>query len=389
MNTTSHYKKDIKNKIKKNKKLNKNKNNVKSQLDEEKQLYIKLRTPIIDPKSKCAEYSYNIKPAINTNISEISSNINRISFCIYRIVHCKSQQNVKFPFLQYLLFKYPTSSSSTSDLMVFPFIKKSKNILTNAKKFIKQLINKDIPIEGFIEKNKTVFLFYNFNAFYEPYINKVFLMSKKNSLWWCIMDEICNHKKVITFPIHKSVYELFYKNPTLIYIKRKEKRIEIPSISYYGNFFNFLPMIAAFGQQASSKNKEKQIYFSSFRKAVRYGAWSPLYNQKYIYDEQVSDIDGKYFKGGIIRFAIFLGNSKIINDTEFSQLNSVIDNKSWKSQFQSLFITEVKFGNQLLYVEPEYILKNFLQQTPLSYHEIDQSKLPLIWDENYHDYNIV
>ena len=70
-------------------------------------------------------------------------------------------------------------------------------------------------------------------------------------------------------------------------------------------------------------------------------------------------------------------------------MNSVIQNKSWKSQFQSLFITEVKFGNQLLYVEPEYIIKNFLQQTPLSYHEIDQSKLPLIWDENYHDYNIV
>ena len=62
------------------------------------------------------------------------------------------------------------------------------------------------------------------------------------------MDEICNHKKILNFPIHKSVFELFYENNKLIYLKDRNKRcIEIPTIAYFGDSDEILPYIASLG----------------------------------------------------------------------------------------------------------------------------------------------
>ena len=41
-------------------------------------------------------------------------------------------------------------------------------------------------------------------------------MTKENNLWWCLIDEICNHRTVLTFPVHKSVFNLFYSNPSYL-----------------------------------------------------------------------------------------------------------------------------------------------------------------------------
>ena len=61
---------------------------------------------------------------------------------------------------------------------------------------------------------------------------------------WTLIDEICNHKKCITFPIHKSVTNLFLHNPKLIYLKDKKKLcIEVPSVAYMADsqeLFNYI-----------------------------------------------------------------------------------------------------------------------------------------------------
>jgi hypothetical protein len=385
MNTTSHYKEKFKkNKPNKKNKLDiiKNKNN---------KIHIKLDTPIVDPNSNCFNYTYDLSTSINTDLNNISKNIDRISFCIYRIVHCKTQQNVKHPFLQYLLYKYPPSNnSSLSNMLVFPFIKFKNNFKSESNKFIENIIGKKIEPDGFIEKNKTVFIFYNISTLENNIINKVYYMNKNNELWWCIMDEICNHKKVLNFPIHKSVYNTFYKNPSLIYIKLNEKRIEIPTIAYYGNYFNFLPIVAALGQKGNNtKTKSDSLFFSSFKKAFRYGCWTDDYKEKSMYNEKISDIDGLYKRCGLIRFALFLGKINILDDIEYSKLDNYITSNNWKSEYNSLVLTRINFDNNILNIEPEYILKNFSQQTPLSYHEIDKTKLPSVWDPNFSDYNIL
>ena len=391
MNTHSHYKKKVsKHKKAKSHKKQNTTTMVVSEQKKDKQMHIKLETPIVDPQSDCYKYKYDILRTLNTDLSEINENMTRISLCIYRVVHCKNQQNVKHPFLQYLLYKYPDNLHSTSNLMVFPFIDVKKNILHKAKKFAKQLVGKNVDFDGFIEKKNTVYLFLNYESVNDEYINKVFYMTKENTLWWCLIDEICNHRTVLTFPVHKSVFNLFYNNPSLIYLKQGDLRIEIPIVAYYGNYFNFLPIIAALGQRESTAGSKKDfIYFSGFKKSVRFGSWTPDYRTKFIYDEQVSDIDGLYKKCGIIRFALFLGKFKLLNGIEFDQLQESIESKNWTSEFNSLLITDIDFDNKKLSIDPEYILKRFEQQTPLSYHEIDKKTLTPTWDYNYPDYNII
>ena len=383
MNTTSHYK----NKLKHSKKKDKKVINIKKQ---NSNLHIKLDTPIVDPKSNCFNYSYDLSTTIDSNLTNIGENNDRISFCIYRTVHCKNQHNVKHPFLQYLLYKYPANKSNLSNVMIFPFIKIKNNIKLESKKFIKKITGKNINPEGFIEKNKTVFLFYNLTSDEDHIIDKVFYLNKQNELWWCLIDEICNHQKVLTFPVHKSVFTLFYKNPSLIYLRLDEKRVEIPIVAYYGNYFNFLPVVAALGQRANTaKTNNDSLFFSSYKKAVRYGCWTEDYKKKTVYGEEVSDIDGLYHKCGIIRFALFVGKINILDDIEDSKIENYITSNTWRSEYNSIFLTKIKFDNDNLNIEPEYILKEFSQQTPLSYHEIDKSNLPPIWESNFTEYNII
>ena len=134
MNTNSHYKK----------KFNKNKNNKKKEKakivikDNHNNLHINLDTPIVDPTSSCFNYSYDITTSINTDLSKMNPSIDKVSFCIYRVIHCKNQQNVKHPFLQYLLYKYPKNNGQISNTMIFPFIKIKSNIKKESNNYWKR-----------------------------------------------------------------------------------------------------------------------------------------------------------------------------------------------------------------------------------------------------------
>ena len=130
MNTNSHYKHKINN--------NHKKNTMTEIVTKQKEnnLHIKLDTPIVDPTLNCFNYSYDITTAINTDLTKIKHSIDKVSFCIYRIVHCKNQQNVKHPFLQYLLYKYPPTQGNISNTMIFPFIKIKNNIKKESKECV-------------------------------------------------------------------------------------------------------------------------------------------------------------------------------------------------------------------------------------------------------------
>ena len=125
MNTDSHYRKEIINKLLRNKKNNASKSlksdksinikNSKSMIP----MHISLKTPLLNLTNECSQYEYNIKTTVNTNLDEISQTASRICICIYRIIHCRNQQNVKMPFLEYLLYKYPESKKKNLILWFF------------------------------------------------------------------------------------------------------------------------------------------------------------------------------------------------------------------------------------------------------------------------------
>lgn len=353
--------------------------------------HITLKTPHGILQSQCNDYHYPLNTALNKDFSSISAEPKRICLAIYRINHCRNRINILMPFLEYLLYKYPTSKTSSSNLFVFPFIKgKSAKLLQHANAFFKKLTGYSGKPEGFLEQDRNIYLFYNISDLDNYKITQVTLQTQKSELWWCLIDEICNHKKIINFPIHPSVYRLFYTNPALIYLYSQEnKYIDIPIVVFWGNYYKFIPIVAALGQQATSLIPKlgSSYYYGSFRKAVRHAGWTPFYTKQISDNKIITDDDGKYTQGGLIRFALFTGKTKVILHEH--ELRNYVQNKdSWFKNYQSLYIGKIWYDFHYYNINPEYITKNHKQQVPLSIHKLDMNSLKANWDPSYTRYKI-
>ena len=305
MNVQSkHISKIRKSKIKKSKKENKT---IKTK--------IKIKSPdiIIEPPKtffkKGEKFFYNISDILQKNTKNISKKIDKIFVCIYLIINDGNRINVSIPFLKYLLFKYNTNAKNINDTCIFPFVTtNNKNYNTNADSLVKQLLGTKITTDGFIEHKNNLFFFYNYTKKTNPII---YIPNKKrnNQLWWATIDEICNQKRIIHFPIHKSVTMLFISYPNLIYIKDANgSNFEIPITAYYGDYYKFIPIIATLGQKIANPKKayDKFFYVTSYEKAIRYACWTSNYSSRYLDDKLITNEHGKYKKGNIIRFAVFM-----------------------------------------------------------------------------------
>ena len=394
MNTYSHYKKFAGSQKKEKIDNLKNMININVTRNDIVPTHIKLNSPPLKLSRSCNEYTYNINRAINTDINQMPTNPSIISFCIYRIITCKNRSKPSNPFLQYLLYKYPSTQTAASNIMVFPFIKyRSGTINTIANHMTKSLTGEKLSIKGFIENGEQLFLFFDLQEGNDISIAVVNYKDRNQELWWALIDEICNSRKVITFPIHHSVYLTFYSNPALIYLMDKNKRLPIPKVGYYGNYYKFIPIIAALGGQNSLRGQlsnTELFYFSTFRKAIRYGAWSPLYQERIAYNKKITDIDGRYYKGGIVRFALFMEKYLVPIDDAYEKIGTMLSHPAnWKKSYDSIFIGSIDYDGVKLDINPEYILTDPDQYLSLSYHMIDMDSVPPNWEPSYDGYNIL
>ena len=161
-------------------------------------------------------------------------------------------------------------------------------------------------------------------------------------------------------------------------------------------------------------------YFGTFRKAVRYAGWTSTYKPRKMGDKFIADENGLYEKGGIVRFALFLGKTKAFlnlpyDDDDYSEryynrirLNPT--NKSyedlklklhdhdgkWAKNYDSAYVGRTRLANGgLLMKNQEFITRSFEQQNILTYHELDKQTLvydkrqqKFKWDPNYNKYQI-
>ena len=166
-------------------------------------------------------FFYNISTILQKNTSNVSKNIEKIFICVYLIVNDSNRINVTIPYLKYLLFKYDNKRKKFPNTCIFPFIlSKKTDYESQADKLLQKLLGIKIKTDGFIESKKNLFFFYNYTKKTNPIIH-IPNKSSKEQLWWATIDEICNQKKIIYFPIHSSVWELFLSYSNLIYIKIK------------------------------------------------------------------------------------------------------------------------------------------------------------------------
>jgi len=357
-------------------------------------------------KSQDTYFKYNLHKCLKTNFHEIDIQENdHINFCCFRITESTKYVQVLYPYLEYLLYKYPDNKKKESNLCLFPFIeyKKDMKILNESKKFIKSIFKKQYNCLGYLIENDEVYLFYDIET---KNLDSRILLSKKQKFWWTLIDEICNNKKILNFSIHSSVTSLFLKNPTLIYLKnKKDKNIEIPIVVYKGDFFDFIPYLYIIGQKSTTSAPFGPFYyFTNFLGSFRRASWSTNYKKIKVNNKLITDENGKYKKGGIIRYLVFLKNSRVmLNDKRDELKKGLIDdieeigtfkkNKyigKWAKTYDSLYLNKIQLNNEVYHnMHPIIVLKNLENIRALTIHEIDMDSLKTNWDPLYTGYDIL
>lgn len=382
---------------------------------------------------------FNLNDTIQQDFTLLQSEINKIpqtsKITIYNVCYSICYDSKK-PFLLYYLFKYPKSETSSSDLMIFPFKSykhsSSKSLLTQSNELARSTFSRTIrsnlndKSNGYIfdQENNNVFVFYNFE--FSSTILRPNLLERKQQFWWCLVDELINYKKVLNFPVSKQVYNLLSLNENLIrlYYKNKETitKIEIPAVGFHGTYYEILPLIVSYGLKPSTLYPMMGpfYYFGTFRKAVRYAGWTSTYKPRKIGERFIADRNGLYEKGGIVRFALFLGEMKAFmnlpydkddkseryynriklnpSDKEYEDLTLKLHDHDgkWSEHYSSVYVGRSKLANGGLFMKnPEFITRDFDQQHILSYHELDKTTLvydtrrqKFKWDPNYEKYHI-
>ena len=358
-------------------------------------------------------YTYDIHRHLDTDFHNIKPTQGmHINICCFKIVESRPNKIIEKPFLQYLLYKYPKSIKKVGNVCVFPFEKyQSGEILSIGKKIVKTLFDEVIsnPI-GYIKNKDGIFLFYNI-PFNSVVVSNNTLNDNQPHYLWSLIDEICNHKKYITFPIHNSVTDLFLDNPKLNYLKDKKKLcIEVPTVGFVADSQELLNYIATMSIKGSAvRTFGPYYYFHDFQSAVRLASWSTNYEKRIIFNKQITDENGLYIQGGFVRFAIFLGNYRVVLDRntdpiipfveaqdDVTQPTKKLLNKlkkgkgKWANTYDAIMISNFKNKKRSGFFRKgtEYILKKFNSFTSLSIHLMDKSTLTPNWDPEYKGYNI-
>lgn len=257
-------------------------------------------------------------------------------------------------------------------------------------------------------------------------------MYRNDIVWKVVVDEIVNSRLVCNFPIDDIVTYFFLKNPQFMFLYKyndKDNNIiyETPTAVYHGVNESMLYFKYIFG--VPKTNYDDLIgpfyYFTNYKNAVKMSIDS--YNNKYnttpttevdvssttrpnvlsnMLRNTFMNIDKKI---GIIRSVIFLGVNKVpmnypedeyddsfhssilsSTDNENAQINRISDhNGSWAEKYDSVYLGKLLLDNgKFIEGTPIWVVKDYNQQSSISYHYLSSKILNDEWCDNV-DYYIL
>lgn len=176
---------------------------------------------------------------------------------------------------------------------------------------------------------------------------------------FAIIDEIANHKKVCQTPICQHVVDLFMENPCLLYLcDLHQTPYEIPVAVFVGKSTILqLKFTHMFGESAQNRSAMfgPYFYFTSLDHALES---SPA---------------------GVVRFALFAGNTKIVENMPYDPCDESATNPwtsritdyngKWATEYDSIYVNTLELDDHT-YTDftPILAVKKYEQQIPLSYH---------------------
>lgn len=257
-------------------------------------------------------------------------------------------------------------------------------------------------------------------------------MYRNDIVWKVVVDEIVNSRLVCNFSIDDIVTYFFLKNPHFMFLHKYNNRdnniiYETPTAVYHGVNESMLYFKYIFG--VSKTNYDDIMgpffYFTNYKNAIKMSIDS--YNNKYnttpnseedtlsttrptvlsnMLKNTFMSVDKKI---GIIRSVIFLGVNKVpMNypeddidgsfhssilssiDNENAQINRISDhNGSWTEKYDSVYLGKLLLDNgKFITGTPLWVVKDYNQQSSLSYHYLSAKILNAEWSDNT-DYYIL
>ena len=249
---------------------------------------------------------YIYKGFFNLSKGEPKLNPNdTIKICLVRVVSTAIK-----PFLMMCLYK------NENDELVWPNLEYSPTPGKQARQDLDKVFAEwdgDIVYRGYKLEGSQVTLVLEYIPT-TPVTDTIEAGKLDNSWWWCIISELLNDRKVLTLTIHPSVTEYLEDHPDLLFLYDNilGKVYETPAIGYYGSYANHIAVTVVLGLQKAPPQASlgPYYYFGDYGRAMRYAVWTqnlkPLeINQKMITVNE----KGQYDKGGMVRFALFLGKT--------------------------------------------------------------------------------
>jgi hypothetical protein len=365
-------------------------------------------------------YNYNALSLLVDSVDDILCSNITIKITAYEI-----KNNTKYPYLKYLLYKDELSES-----LFFPVLPttyqnvNSENVIKLSKLMLFNLLSlteysdfdKNICFKGFYLNGRDVHIVFDLTdcklQIYDVY--------RENQMWFTLLDEIVNHKNMCNFFIDSSVTNFFINNDDFIFLKNENgDNYELPVVGYIGmNGINYnkVSFMYTFGNSTKDKTAilGPYFYFTDYKNSIRQGGWSETGKPVKKDDDLITDNEyGRYKKGSILRFGLFLGKMKIVEnlpndetdnsytkkerleDTDLDKNMEILTTRisdhdgKWAEKYDSAFLGKIELDNgECLKNTHIYVLKEYEQQIPLSYHFIDKKYLKEKYDENI-DYLIM
>ena len=338
----------------------------------------------------------NVYYDINTSLitdTTISKYINAfqhesgiINICAY---HINTQG--KYPFIQYILQKNNDLHETKPNMFTFPsfnFGLNTNNIMSQCDcilkimfaaycKNINELGQPSYTYKGFTQQDNNFYLFFDCTHF-QIVSHK---LSVINDLWLVLIDEIINHKSVCNFKIDEIITQFFLTNKEFLYLTDIDNNyIECPIVAYTGCHDRLVNFKLVFGQSPDTDGIiGPYYYFTDYNYALELATWSKNKKIEIVHGKQLTDENGQYNRGGIIRFALFTENTVLhsnmqidtesTNNSTNSSTNS--STNEWLDTVNCVYINH-KISTSVI---PFWVLKEYEQQIPLTSHIIKNGKM--------------
>jgi len=360
---------------------------------------------------------YPFMDALKTNVDDdVDLALDtQVDMCIYRI----NQANESLPFLEFLLYMQGNEREKKGPRLVFPHIlsKHTKAGLVDQCRPALVALFEDMDAVKYVgyvhekpQRRCTLF----FNHIFNPPSGGIPFMRADNRWFWALSSEIFNERQLMQCAISDDVVTLFNRHPDVMRLTWNGRALESPSALYAGKHFNYVSYMAEFGTKKASTRAHfgPYYYFVGFVGAMRYACYSMGFEPHVLEDdgtELTVNAHGKHTRGGVVRFAVFLGRCRAFfmnGEEDRSELSmywadqdpfvkaklALRDiNGDWTQAFNSAYVGEyeLNIGGTTKNRIPNWTIKDYDNQIPLSCHEIDMTSVPNEYDPAFVKYKLI